>query len=259
MTARPIDNLDNFMRNKLRKLRGPRVKELRAYGAPDWLTGAPVDAQLGELSPTVVHLSRVLASPLGVNGFWLPEIAGLAQHDAAMDARYVLEVPRFFRLVDACIRLFVPPVLDHLHCTEAASLLRTAPSVDSEGTFYELYNIVLDATRVLGDARAFEARATNLEEALRVRAVGFGLVSVKHAQTMFDNQFKPSNVIPHMRVVYDRLVVVLAGSRSVAEARLEEFDSEAVGVLRQVVHVDTKILHKEMDKFEREAAREKAN
>lgn len=209
---------------------------LLQHNAPVWLLGKPQAVELGEASPSLIHTAKALASPLGLDDGLVPDLLTLVWEGFAADTAYAVEVPRFLRIVDFMVRVCAPVALEHYQRADLAAMLREAPAIRDEDSFYTLLCAVIDATRMLGDARTFEARAVNLQEALRVRAVGFGVVAIKHAQTVIEAGFEPRASVPEMRELHLRFLPVLAGARSVVEHRAT-VDAEALTMYKDLVRM----------------------
>lgn len=236
----PLDHLDRSLAVQIKKGSAPRDALLQQQSVPAWLLCKPQDLELGEASPSLIQIGKALASPLGVAPEYLPELVSLAWEGYGANTNYTHEVPRFLRLVDFMVRVCAPLGLEYFQRPELATMLREAPSIRDDETFYTLYSAVLDVTRLLGDARVFEAQATDLSTALRVRTVGFGVVAIKHAQTAIESGFDPRETVPEMRGVHLRFLPVLAGARSMP-GQSAVVDRAALDLYRDLVKMDARI------------------
>ena len=247
--AQPIDHLDGHLHARLKKGRTARDALLKQLNAPPWLLGNVRDTELGEASPAVVYVAQALASPLGVGEAFLPELIALVWEGYGVDARFTLEVPRFLRTVDFCVRTCAPITLDFLKHPKAATLMREAPALRDESSFYALLLAVTDAAALIGDARKFEGQARNLDEALRVRATGFGVVAIRHAKATIEADFQPSTAVPEMRALYHRLLPLVAGARSVP-GQQDTVDRAALDLLKDVIKMEPSIFATELSKLD---------
>lgn len=222
---------------------------LQQQSVPAWLLCKPQNLELGEASPSLIQVGKALASPLGVAPACLPELIALVWEGYGADTSYTHEIPRFLRVVDFMVRVCAPIGLAHFRQATLAAMLREAPALRDEASFYTLYSAVLDATRLLGDARIFESRATDLSEALRVRAVGFGVVAIKHAQTVIEANFDPKVAVPEMRDLLLRFLPVLAGARSVP-GQSAVVDQAALDLYRDLVKPDGSVYAESMARLQ---------
>lgn len=236
----PLDHLDRALAADLKKGSVARDALLQQQSVPAWLLCKPQDIELGEASPSLIQIGKALSSPLGIAPEYLPELVALTWEGYGANTNYTHEVPRFLRIVDFMVRVCAPLGLEYFQRPELAKMLREAPAIRDDDTFYTLYGAVLDVTRLLGDARLFEARATNLNEALRVRTVGFGVVAIKHAQTAIEAGFDPRETVPEMRGLHLRFLPVLAGARSVP-GQSGFVDRAALDLYRDLVKMDARV------------------
>jgi hypothetical protein len=236
----PLDHLDRALTTQLKKGSAARDALLLKQSVPAWLLCKPQDIELGEASPSLIQAGKAMASPLGLAPEHLPELVALVWEGYGANTSYTHEVQRFLRMVDFMVRVCAPLGLEYFQRPELARMLREAPAIRDDETFYTLYTAVLDVTRLLGDARLFEARATDLSEALRVRTVGFGVVAIKHAQTAIESGFDPRETVPEMRGLHLRFLPVLAGARSLP-GQSDTVDRAALALYRDLVQVDAQI------------------
>lgn len=83
-----------------------------------------------------------------------------------------------------------------------------------------------------------------------MRAVGFGVVAIKHAQTVIEAGFEPRASVPEMRELHLRFLPVLAGARSVVEHR-DTVDAEALTLYKDLVRMRAGMFESQLAQLQR--------